>query len=95
MWAKLLVSNADTTTFEVDLYSWRPHQIRIHLASIGHPLVGDPLYGSIGRPLKNLPRLPGDGGYFLHAHRLGFHHLVCGERMVIEAGLPSAFCREE
>src|SRR5204863_9777293 len=34
-----------TTTFEVSLNSGRPHQIRIHLASIGHPLVGDPLYG--------------------------------------------------
>ena len=34
-----------TTTFEVSLHSGRPHQIRIHLASIGHPLVGDPLYG--------------------------------------------------
>jgi 23S rRNA pseudouridine1911/1915/1917 synthase len=38
-------TNAGTTTFEVSLHSGRPHQIRIHLASIGHPLVGDPLYG--------------------------------------------------
>ena len=65
---------ASTTTFDVSLYSGRPHQIRIHLASIGHPLVGDPLYGSTGQPLENLPGLPGDGGYFLHAQFLKFHH---------------------
>ena len=40
-----------TTTFEVSLKSGRPHQIRIHLASIGHPRVGDPLYGLTGQPL--------------------------------------------
>ncbi len=78
-----------TTTFEVTLYSGRPHQIRIHLASIGHPLVGDPLYGVSGQPLENLPGLPGDGGYFLHAQFLNFHHPITGERIEIEAALPA------
>ena len=78
-----------TTTFEVSLSSGRPHQIRIHLASIGHPLVGDPLYGSTGQPLENLPGLPGDGGYFLHAQYLKFHHPISGEQIRLEAPLPS------
>ena len=80
-----------TTTFEVSLGSGRPHQIRIHLASIGHPLVGDPLYGLTGQPLENLPRLPGDGGYFLHAQFLKFHHPITGEQINLEAALPSGF----
>jgi 23S rRNA pseudouridine1911/1915/1917 synthase len=80
-----------TTTFEVSLHSGRPHQIRIHLASIGHPLVGDPLYGSTGQPLENLPGLPGDGGYFLHAQFLKFQHPITGEQISLEAALPSGF----
>ena len=80
-----------TTTFEVSLHSGRPHQIRIHLASIGHPLVGDPLYGSTGQPLENLPGLPGDGGYLLHAQFLRFHHPITGEEINLEAALPSGF----
>jgi len=84
-------STAGTTTFEVSLNSGRPHQIRIHLASIGHPLVGDPLYGLSGQPLENLPGLPGDGGYFLHAQFLNFHHPITGEQINLEAALPSGF----
>jgi len=84
-------STPGTTTFEVRLNSGRPHQIRIHLASIGHPLVGDPLYGLTGQPLKNLPGLPGDGGYFLHAQFLNFPHPVTGEQINLEAALPSEF----
>jgi 23S rRNA pseudouridine1911/1915/1917 synthase len=80
-----------TTTFEVSLNSGRPHQIRIHLASIGHPLVGDPLYGLTGQPLENLPGLPGDGGYFLHAQFLKFQHPITGEQINLEAGLPGGF----
>ena len=77
--AKVICRTASTTTFEVTLLSGRPHQIRIHLASIGHPLLGDPLYGVSGQPLENLPGLPGDGGYFLHARFLNFHHPITGE----------------
>ena len=80
-----------TTSFEVSLSSGRPHQIRIHLASIGHPLVGDPLYGLTGQPLQDLPGLPGDGGYFLHAQYLKFHHPITGEQINLEAALPSGF----
>lgn len=89
--AKVVSRTPRTTTFEVSLHSGRPHQIRIHLASIGHPLVGDPLYGSTGQPLENLPGLPGDGGYFLHAHFLTFPHPLTGEQINLEVPLPSAF----
>ena len=89
--AKVISRTTSTTTFEVSLNSGRPHQIRIHLASIGHPLVGDPLYGSTGQPLENLPGLPGDGGYLLHAQCLKFHHPITGEQINLEAALPSGF----
>ena len=93
--AKVISRNISTTTgttiFEVSLNSGRPHQIRIHLASIGHPLVGDPLYGLTGQPLENLPGLPGDGGYFLHAQYLKFRHPITGEQINLEAALPSGF----
>jgi 23S rRNA pseudouridine1911/1915/1917 synthase len=87
--AKVISRTTSTTTFEVSLNSGRPHQIRIHLASIGHPLVGDPLYGVTGQPLENLPGLPGDGGYFLHAQYLNFPHPITGEQINLEAPLPS------
>ncbi len=86
--AKVISRDSSTTTFEVSLCSGRPHQIRIHLASIGHPLVGDPLYGLNGQPLENLPGLPGDGGYFLHAHYLKFPHPITGEEINLHAALP-------
>ena len=89
--AKVIARTTSTTTFEVSLYSGRPHQIRIHLASIGHPLVGDPLYGPTGQPLKHLPGLPGDGGYLLHAQFLKFPHPLTGEPIHIESPLPCAF----
>ncbi|MDE3164595.1 MAG: RluA family pseudouridine synthase [Acidobacteriota bacterium] len=89
--AKVISRGDGTTTFEVRLYSGRPHQIRIHLASIGHPLAGDPLYGFGGRPLEHLPGLPGDGGYFLHAQFLSFHHPITAEHIHLQAALPPEF----
>ncbi len=87
--AKVKSRAISTTIFEISLHSGRPHQIRIHLASIGHPLVGDPLYGPTGQPLENSPGLPGDGGYLLHAQFLKFDHPITGEQIDVEAALPS------
>jgi 23S rRNA pseudouridine1911/1915/1917 synthase len=89
--ANVIARTPGTTSFEVSLHSGRPHQVRIHLASIGHPLVGDPLYGSTGQPLENLPGLPGDGGYFLHAQFLRFPHPITGEQIHLAAVLPPGF----
>ena len=89
--ATVTARTVSSTTFEVSLCSGRPHQIRIHLASIGHPLVGDPLYGPGGKPLRESPGLPGDGGYLLHAQHLQFHHPITGERITLQAALPPGF----
>ena len=62
------------------LETGRTHQIRVHMKYIGHPLVGDPLYG----PRKVI----GKNGQFLHAALLGFKHPRTGEEMVFEAPLP-------
>lgn len=67
----------------------RPHQIRIHLAAAGHPLVGEPLYAPGGRPLPGGGR-PGEGGYLLHAERLRFRHPETGEPVALYCPPPAA-----
>ncbi len=57
----------------------RTHQIRVHLASVGHPLVGDTLYGRAEPDL---------GRHFLHAHRLGFEHPSTGETVEFSSEMP-------
>jgi 23S rRNA pseudouridine1911/1915/1917 synthase len=62
----------------------RTHQIRVHLASVGLPIVGDPVYGRGGTKLVGGLARPA-----LHAVRLGFVHPTSGERMAFEAELPA------
>ena len=64
---------------ECQLETGRTHQIRVHLAAIGHPVVGDRAYGRRG---------PGGVRPFLHAHRLAFTHPRDGARRAFEAALP-------
>ena len=68
----------------VQLETGRTHQIRVHMASLGHPLAGDPLYG----PAKGVKGL---NGQCLHAAVLGFIHPVTKEHLCFEAPLPDYF----
>jgi 23S rRNA pseudouridine1911/1915/1917 synthase len=74
-----------TLTFlEVRIGTGRTHQIRVHLASSRHPLVGDRLYGAPA----HIPGLPLLDRFFLHSHRLGFTLPGTGERVTFESPLP-------
>ncbi|WP_457756371.1 RluA family pseudouridine synthase [Thermodesulfatator indicus] len=70
---------------EVEPKTGRTHQIRVHLASIGHPIVGDELYGG-ARPYGPKARRQ-----MLHAYRLAFKHPVTGKELFFEAPLPEDF----
>ena len=70
----------EDTLLRVTLETGRTHQIRAHLLAIGHPVAGDPEYGSAGR--HGLSR------QFLHAARLAFEHPATGEALAIETPLP-------
>jgi 23S rRNA pseudouridine1911/1915/1917 synthase len=72
---------APLTLVECRLETGRTHQIRVHLAAIGHPVVGDARYGGGGAGLEG-PRP------FLHAHRLAFDHPASGERLSFDSPLP-------
>lgn len=76
---KVLEPLKGATLLECRLTTGRTHQIRVHMTSIGHPLLGDPLYGP-----KKMP-YPVQGGQLLHAFRIGFVHPRTGEEMLFEA----------
>ena len=71
-----------TTLVEVRLETGRKHQIRVHLAERGHPIVGDKTYGSRSNPIKRMA---------LHAAQLDFRHPVTGRSMHFESSHPRSF----
>jgi 23S rRNA pseudouridine1911/1915/1917 synthase len=72
---------AGTSLLRLKLETGRTHQIRVHLQAIGHPVVGDPEYGTAG--MLGLER------QFLHATRLAFDHPITGERVEVTSPLPA------
>ena len=76
---KVLERLKGATLLECRLTTGRTHQIRVHMTSTGHPLLGDSLYGP-----KKMP-YPVHGGQLLHAFRIGFVHPRTGEEMLFEA----------
>lgn len=81
---KVLASYPGYSHIQCRLETGRTHQIRVHLASIGHPLLGDLVYG------RKKP-YPGLAGQCLHARRLMFRHPRTGEQVTVEAPLPLYF----
>ena len=80
---KVLERYGDYTLLELKLETGRTHQIRVHMAYIGHPVLGDPLYG----PKKVI----GINGQYLHAKTLGFVHPRTNEYMEFTSELPDFF----
>ena len=81
---KVLERFGQYTYIQCELETGRTHQIRVHMASIGHPLVGDPVYGPAKQPFKTV-------GQMLHAKVFGFIHPSTNEYMEFETDLPEYF----
>ena len=82
---RVLERFGDYTYIQCELETGRTHQIRVHMASIGHPLLGDAVYGPGKCPFKGLE------GQTLHAKTLGIIHPRTGEYLEVEAPLPVYF----
>ena len=82
---RVLERFARFTHLEVSLETGRTHQIRVHLASLGHPVAGDAVYGGRRRPPVPVPL----EGLALHAAALAFVHPATGERLEFRAPLPA------
>lgn len=78
---KMYFEKSDATLMDVSLETGRTHQIRVHFAAIGHPIVGDKTYGGYRQSIPTTR-------IFLHAQKLNFVHPVTGEQMNMSAKLP-------
>jgi len=76
------------TLIECRLETGRTHQVRVHMAHIGHPLVGDPVYGRSRKPLSDVLKARGFMRQALHAAHLGFIHPVTGNKIALDSELP-------
>ncbi len=80
---KVLERYADSTLIECNLETGRTHQIRVHLAYINHPIVGDSLYGAT--------KMNNKFGQYLHAKKIVFTHPITGDLITLEAPMPKEF----
>ena len=78
----MLKQTKDYSLLEVDLLTGRKHQIRVHLAAIGHPVVGDPRYGKERKARNRLA---------LHAQSISFAHPFSGEPLRFDTKVPAYF----
>lgn len=87
---KVREASADFSLLEVTIKTGRTHQIRVHLASEGFPILGDDKYGDfvLNKALARVNAKPGLKRMFLHAWRLQFNHPATGERLELLAELP-------
>jgi 23S rRNA pseudouridine1911/1915/1917 synthase len=86
-WKRLKVLK-EAALVECRLETGRTHQVRVHMASIGHPLVGDPVYGRSGRTHGNLLKELSFHRQALHAAELGFTHPVTKNRLSFSSPMP-------
>jgi 23S rRNA pseudouridine955/2504/2580 synthase len=85
--AKAGIPGPGFTLLEVTIKTGRTHQIRVHLASAGHPIAGDDKYGDF--ELNKALQKQGLKRMYLHAWRLQFNHPATGERIELLAALPA------
>ncbi|MBA3527536.1 MAG: RluA family pseudouridine synthase, partial [Sphingomonas sp.] len=78
----------DAALVECRLETGRTHQVRVHMASIGHPLLGDPVYGLSAKNSRELLKSLGFHRQALHAAELGFTHPVTKHRLSFSSGMP-------
>lgn len=74
---------------ECRLETGRTHQVRVHMSSIGHPLVGDPVYGRANPQIRSLLKRLGFARQALHAAILGFIHPMTGEKLRFSSEMPA------
>ena len=85
---KVLERLDGAAVIECRLETGRTHQVRVHCASIGHPLLGDPVYGRTPKPLRPVLDRLGFARQALHAAELGFQHPLTGEVVQFRSNLP-------
>ncbi len=79
---------AGATLVECRLETGRTHQVRVHMMHIGHPLVGDPVYGRARKPLSDVLKARNFVRQALHAAHLGFIHPVTGNNIALDSEIP-------
>jgi 23S rRNA pseudouridine1911/1915/1917 synthase len=78
-----------TTLLEIKLHTGRTHQIRVHFSALGHPVVGDTLYGAAARLQVGRMTIPSLGRNFLHAAKIGFTQPRSGKLLELSVALPA------